>query len=82
MNKKIKQFPLEIKVQQNVENPEPVEVIARAVIDVAEAFKKISAGRLKRHTIVVLIKDQTGLSQRDINQVLDACENLAKEYTK
>lgn len=71
-----------ITVKVKEENPEPLELIAQSIIDLAEAFKKIETSPLKRHTIVLLLKDRTGLSQRDINAVLDAAPKLADYYTK
>lgn len=70
-----------ITVKTNEEKPEPMEVIAQAIIDVSNAFQKLRNGRLTQRAIVLLIKDTTGLSQRDIEAVLIACENL-KRYVK
>jgi hypothetical protein len=48
----------------------------------SNAFKKIEASKLTRRAIVLLLQDQTDLSQRDINAVLDAAPKLEKYYTK
>lgn len=70
-----------ITVKTDEKNPEPLEVLAQSIIDVANAFDKINNGRVTQHAIILLIKDSTGLSQRDIKSVLIACENL-KKYVK
>jgi uncharacterized protein (UPF0254 family) len=71
-----------ITVKTDEKNPEPLEVLAQSIIDVANAFDKINNGRISQHAIIVLIKDSTGLSQRDIKAVLIACENLKKYIRK
>lgn len=71
-----------ITVKTDEKNPEPLEVLAQSIIDVANAFDKINNGRLSQHAIIVLIKDSTGLSQRDIKSVLIACANLKRYIRK
>lgn len=71
-----------ITVKTDEKNPEPLEVLAQAIIDVATAFEKMNNGRITQHAIVVLLKDSTGLSQRDIKAVLVACENLKRYIRK
>jgi hypothetical protein len=71
-----------ITVNVKEENPEPLELIAKSIIDIADAFNKINSGPLKRHTIVLLLQDATKLSQRDINKVLDAAPKLKEYYVK
>lgn len=69
-------------VKSTEENPEPLELIAKAIIQVADAFKKIEAGPLKRKTVVLLLQDQTSLSQKAINSILDVAPKLADHYVK
>jgi len=71
-----------IKVKLNEENPEPVEIIASSIISIADAFEKIQSSPLNRRGLVVLIKDETGLSNRDINAVLDSLAGLKAAYIK
>lgn len=71
-----------IKVKLNEETPEPVELIASSIITIAEAFEKIQNSPLNRRGLVVLIKDETGLSNRDINAVLDSLTELKTLYIK
>ncbi|HZI26228.1 MAG TPA: hypothetical protein VFD46_14185 [Chryseolinea sp.] len=71
-----------ITVKVNEENPEPLELIAKSIIEVAEAFQKIEASQLRRHTVVLLIQAQTKISQKDINSVLDCAVKLKSIYLK
>lgn len=72
----------QITIKTNEQNPEPLELIAKSIIELSEAFKKIDSSPLKRHTIILLLKDQTGLPQRDIIKILDAAPKLAEYYVK
>lgn len=55
-----------ITVKVNDQNPEPIELLAKSIIELSAAYNRILAGPMKRHALVVLLKDATGLSQRDI----------------
>lgn len=69
-------------VKQNPINPEPIEIIAQAIIDVANGFKVLNSSRLSRRTIVLLLQDATGLPQKQIGLILDAAPRLAETYLK
>lgn len=71
-----------ITVKVNEENPEPVELIAKSIIELSDGYRKIMSGHLKRHALVVLLKDATGISQRDIIKILEAVSDLKNMYTK
>jgi hypothetical protein len=71
-----------ITVKTNEENPEPLEVLAKAIIEVSEAAQKFQNSRLKSRAILVLIKDMTSLSMRDIETVLNAAAKLKDVYIK
>lgn len=71
-----------ITVKLDEENPEPVEILAKSIMDLSDGYNKVMSGHLKRHALVVLLKDATGLSQRDIVKVLDAISSLKTMYTK
>ena len=72
----------QITVKVNEANPEPLEVLAKAIIEVSDAFIKLQNGPLERRTIVLLLKDYTGLAGRDIEKVLDAAPKLKTYYLK
>lgn len=56
--------------------------VANEIIAVAKAVKAIQLSPLKRRAIVLLIKDSCSpsISMTDINAVLNACADLAKNY--
>jgi hypothetical protein len=62
------------------ENPEPLEVLAKSIIEISDAFIKIMNGPLKHRTIVLLFQDYTGLPKRDIEKILDAAPKLKTFY--
>lgn len=71
-----------ITVKTNEQNPEPLEVLAQSIIEVSEAAQRFNNSRLKSRAILVLIKDITGLSMRDIETVLNAAAKLKDVYIK
>lgn len=71
-----------VTILQNAENPETLELIAEAILNVSDAVKKIRAGRLTERALVLLIQDLSGVNQTNIMKVLKACEGLAAAYTK
>lgn len=71
-----------ITVKSNEENPEPIELIAKSIIEVSDAFAKIEQSQLKRRAIVLLLQDATGLGQGQINKILDAAPKLKSFYLK
>ena len=73
---------MSIKVTQEPENEQPVEMIATAILEISAAMKKIQASRLKRETIVALIHDKTKLNKRVIERVLDNLDQLEANFLK
>jgi hypothetical protein len=71
-----------ITVKVNEENPEPLVVTAKAIIEISEAFIKINNSPLKRRAVVLLLQDATKISQRDINLILDVAPKLKDFYVK
>lgn len=71
-----------VKIKSNEENPEPIEIIAQSVIEIAQAFKKIEASKLSRRAIVLLINDKCSCGISAINEVLDVIPKLEKFYIK
>lgn len=75
-----KQFPKNIKL--NAIDPEPLEVIAESIIQVADAFDKIKNGKLTQHAIVILISETTGVTRTDIRKILNCAADLRKHFIK
>lgn len=71
-----------VTIKVNEENPEPVEIIAKAIIDVSDAFAKINNSRLSRRVIVLLIHDRVNVNIRDIETILDIVPRLKDIYIK
>lgn len=71
-----------ITVKVDEENPEPLELLAKSIIEISDSFTKILAGPLQRRTIILLIKDYTGLAQWQIEKILDAAPKLKTYYLK
>lgn len=69
-------------IVQNAENPEPLEVIADAVIAVSEGFKAIQRSRLSQRAVELLIQDATGLPRKDIRLVIEQGARLKDYYIK
>lgn len=59
-----------LSVKRNEIDPEPIEVIAKAIIETAAAMRRIEASSLKRDTIVTLIHAHSKVGKRDIEIVL------------
>lgn len=72
----------EIIVKKDEVNPEPLEVIAKSIIEVADACAKMNSSKLNRRAILLLLKDLTGLPMADIGKVLDAAPKLKDHYLK
>lgn len=71
-----------IQVKLNEVDPEPVEIIASAILDISKAMRHIESTRLTRNAIVALIKDRSGLNKGVIEIVLNNLEGLEKNYLK
>lgn len=56
----------------------PVEVLASSIVEVAQASKKLLASRLSRHTLLVILKDLSGVPMHTIDKVLTSASELEK----
>lgn len=71
-----------IKQPEMPAQPIPVEVLATSIRDLAHVMRFISATRLTRKALVVLIHDQSHIGKRDIEIVLNNLESLEKDWLK
>lgn len=79
-----------VLVKQDEKNEIPTEVIASAIVVIAEGMKKIRAGRLNEKAIELLVQHAsttTGYPQRkpslsEVRSVLNGLESLEKTYLK
>lgn len=75
----------EVKIKQNEQNPEPIELIAQAIIDISMAFKKIENSPLKKRALTLLIQDACpgkNISMSAIETILNTIPELEKYYIK
>lgn len=69
-----------VKVEKN--DNMPIEVLATAIRDVANAYKQIEQGPLRRETLVLLLNDMTNVPRLHIRKILDAAPLLQQTYCK
>lgn len=71
-----------VAVVKNPEQPEPDQVIAEHIRQIADFMQKFNAGPLKRDLLVLLIHDHTKIARRDVNRILDSLTALRSLYLK
>lgn len=69
-----------VVVKQNEQAPIASEIIAKAIIDIADAAKRLSNSGLKRRAIVLLISHQSGVAMRNVELVLNNLEALRDDW--
>ena len=69
-------------VPMDGEEPLPVNVIERAIVDIASAAKKIASTRLSQRALILLIHDVSKVGKRDIELVLNNLEQLEDLWLK
>lgn len=72
----------EIQIKKDPEDPIGVELLERALLDIARGMKLVELSSLTEAAIVTLIKDKTGLTKATISQVLFNYKNLDKIWLK
>ncbi|HEY4356016.1 MAG TPA: hypothetical protein VGN16_09735 [Acidobacteriaceae bacterium] len=63
-------------------DPAPVELIESAIIDLAAGMKKLTATRLKRETIVVLLHEASNVGKPAIRAILNSMDQLEATFLK
>lgn len=71
-----------VVVKQDEESPIPAEIMAQAIVDIAQAAKAISRCGLNRKAIVVLISHNSKLPQYTVELVLNNLEYLEETWLK
>lgn len=71
-------------INNDKDNPIPVEIIAESIVQVAKGFQAMRNSKLSRRAIILLIKDSCpgNVPIADISNILDAAANLDKKYIK
>lgn len=60
----------------------PLEILAEHIARLATVGEQIKHSKLKRRTILLLLKDITGIGIKDIDLILDALPLLGKKFLK
>lgn len=68
------------KTEEEKKHEEMVEGIATNIAQLSRQVSSLLGGRVKMKTIVILLAHSTGLSQRQVTEVLVALQNLEKDY--
>lgn len=69
-----------VKVVQDEQKPVETAVLARAIVDIAGAAKRLTLSGLNRKAVVLLIAHDSGCSQNAVKAVLDSMANLQATY--
>lgn len=62
--------------------PESKEILAKAIVNIGSAAKKLGDSGLNEKAIITLLHDATKLPKRDIKTVLDSLKQLERWYCK
>jgi hypothetical protein len=60
----------------------PTEILAEAIVKLSAVGKTLKGSRLKKHTILLLLKDATKIPFHEIEKILDALPELERLYLK
>jgi len=67
-----------IKIKKDEEKPEPMELLAKSIVEVADGFAKLERSPLNKRAIVLLLQDGIGAGKISKTQILLVLENLPK----
>ena len=75
----------ELVIKKDKEDPIPVEVMERAIVDLAAGFKRMKSSRLSEKAIILLVQHSAGttvVTQAQVKAVLDSAANLDRTFLK
>ena len=75
----MKKIEVSVKQAEN-EEPIPVEIIAKSIKKIADAYKRMKSAGLSERCIVLLLHDYSHVGKPDIKDVLKAMSELEKMY--
>jgi hypothetical protein len=61
---------------------ENLEEISTAIAKISRGMDALNGSRMRPKTILLLVSHFSGVSQTDVNKVLEALTNLEKKYLK
>lgn len=62
--------------------PVPVEILERAIVDLAAGMKRMTASRLKQEALVALLHDHSKVGKPQIRCVLNCLTELERIFLK
>lgn len=68
------------ETEEQKRNRETVESIARNISSLAKAVGSLLNGPLKKRTLVVLLASSSQVSQRQVEEVLNALASMEKDW--
>lgn len=79
-----------LKVMQQPDKEVPTEVLAQAIVDIADGIKRLRAGRLNEKALTLLIQHAAPTKNRsgqryglsEISDILDGIESLERTYVR
>lgn len=69
-----------VNVVQDEDSPVSKEVLAKSIADISSAFRHLRISGLNRKAIVILVAHSTKLGQNTVDAVIDAVEQLKRDY--
>jgi hypothetical protein len=64
------------------DEPTPVEIIEKSIVDITAGMKKLNSTRLTRRALILLIADSSHVNRGDVSKVLDSLDQLETLYLK
>jgi hypothetical protein len=80
--KKLAPLPQTITIKRNEDQPESMELVAKAVLDIDAGFKRMMNSGVSRDLIVLLLHDMTKVGKPHIRAILSAAPKIADTYIK
>lgn len=79
MPKRIKPQEIKVVVPEGVD-PTPLEIMEQSIIDIAKAFKALSATRIQKDVIVTVVSRKSGVGRGDVEHVLSYLHDLERLF--
>jgi hypothetical protein len=73
---------VKVKVLQNPDEVIEKPVLAKAIIDIAKAFNRLSASGLNERAVVCLVHEASGVGKPDVRAVLSSLRTLERDFCK
>ncbi len=71
-----------VNVKQNEENVLPNEILAESITRISDGIARLNKNGINRKGVLVLLSHSCQMPQSRVAKVLDALEDLKKDYCK